>query len=461
MRLLFLILLIVTNVHAMERQDDTQNNEVNKRDTPYSYQPKYEIIEKHGHQDPIFVTDIDWFLTLMIPAGANYLPFNVKELYKWLIEQGKEKIPGIEIKATEVQKELVKLYYEALPLIGNRTAKEIEDIAVKLFEIHLTGKYIYDNSLQEFLTDKKNELNEEGLIIVKRFIRFHNIDKVYDILQLPRNEAREFIFDNLPKSTMHKPYALRQSQQRNIDGKALTGRIIISYLNDKTTVEEHIIYYHSGEGFYMTISAQKNIYFSNFLDLINHCANVAAKTDIKNFLTYSSIKNTAPQNLIDTVHINNNGNIKKLSITYLYEKNEPYDGIILNDKQKDLISFYFSCINLLPDNMKDNKDKINEIVSVLFSLDLNEHEHEIASIIDDHVESYKPISNFIDDKGKLNDKGKNFLRRFLTLDHVTRFTNEAKQSKNNTYSKLHTWLKLMMSDAEILGLDILQRTIIQ
>lgn len=280
MRLLFLILLIVTNVHAMERQD-TQDN------TAYSYQPKYDIIEEHGHQDPIFVTDIDWRSTLTIPAGANYLPFNVKELYKWLIEQGKEKIPGIEIKATEVQKELVKLYYDALPLIGNRTAEEIEDIAVKLFEIHLTGKYIYDdNSLQEFLTDKKNELNEEGLIIVKRFIRFHNIEKVYTTLQLPRNEARKFILNNLPKSTMHKPYALRQSQQRNIDGKALTGRIIISYLNDKTTVEENILYYHSGEGFYITISAQKNIYFSNFLDFINHCANVAAKTDIKNFLTY-------------------------------------------------------------------------------------------------------------------------------------------------------------------------------
>lgn len=292
MRLLFVILLIVTNVHAMKRQVDTQNNKVNKRDTVYSYQPKYDIIEENGHQDPIFITKISWASTLMIRAGKdekgedNYLSFDVKQLYEWLFKQGKEKIPGIEIKATAVQKELVRLYYEALPLIGNRTAKEIEDIAVKLFEIHLTGKYSVDNSLQEFLTDKKNELNEEGLIIVKRFVRFHNIDQVYDTLQLPRNEAREFIFNNLPKSTMHKPYALRQSQQRNIDGKALTGRIIISYLNDKTTVEENILYYHAGEGFYVTISAQENIYFSNFLDFINHCANVAAKTDIKNFLTY-------------------------------------------------------------------------------------------------------------------------------------------------------------------------------
>ena len=430
-----LLALLSINAWAMKRSTEEE-------DTLYS-EIKSGVVKYQG-EDIITFEELTYANSIMVRVGKFWRAYLVTFLYRWLCEENKDKIPGVEVEATAEQKAMIKLYYQALPLAKNMTETEINELIPWLFRLYLyedsenIAAILYDlinNKLDVYqLILKKNfidasaKLTDNGLLCLKRFLRKEHINKKHfpyfndDGLTI-QNKIRA----ELPK--YNNGWTMRESASIDDDEEKLKYYIAFTCVPEEKIFQLQITY-ESGLGFYHTVGKNEKQYFTNLIDILERYFSFY-KISKKN--CFRKVKKEDP---ITHDKLGYSGTIM---LKTREEDYTPYPVVFLywliegeftkipglkiepTPEQIAMIKLYYQALPLA-ENMTEAE--INELIPWLFKLYLHKDSEDITAILYDLINNKPDIyqlivkKNFIDASAKLTDNGLLFLKRFLHKKNI-------------------------------------------
>lgn len=267
-----LLALLSINAWAMKRVDTYSN-------------VKEEIIKTQEGKDP-FNNSIGYADTIFIKYQNKYVPCHVTSLYERLCEKEEKKKDdkyrylysgkkindvykflykndeitsentleiGLEI--TPEQENMIKFYYQSLPLAENMTREELDNNIPLLFELYLN----------------RTALGEKASGRLKRFFRYEHLSTHrFPYLNKNHEEIVKIIEPKLEE--LEGKWSLRRSFTYEDDHDNFSYCIVIFYVLNKKIIV-HRIFYQSGMGFYVMVSEDERKYYTNFIDVLDSIFN--------------------------------------------------------------------------------------------------------------------------------------------------------------------------------------------